>query len=77
MSGSNSHPQITDWVKSAVDAERKRCVAICEGWIGTWQSQNPKAVSAQRWATEAIQDIAEMIESGAPYPPPTDTGSVT
>jgi hypothetical protein len=63
-------------VEAAVLAERKRCVAICEGWIGAWSKESPKYVSAQQWATDAIQDIAEAIDKGIPFPP-TDTGSVT
>lgn len=55
-------------VEAAVLAERKRCVAICEGWIGAWQKHNPQYVSAQQWATDAVQDIAELIEKGTPYP---------
>lgn len=67
---------MTSEVEAAVLAERRRCIAICEGWIGTWSMQNPKYVSAQQWATDAVQDIAEAIDRGIPYPP-TDTGSVT
>jgi hypothetical protein len=56
-------------IEIAVLAERARCTAICEGWIGAWQDRNPKYVSAQRWATDAIQDIADAISSGIPFPP--------
>jgi hypothetical protein len=65
---------VTTEIETAVLAERRRCVAICEGWIGAWQKENPKYISAQQWATDAIQDIAEAIDKGIPFPP-TDTGA--
>jgi hypothetical protein len=68
---------MTDDIETAVLAERKRCLALCEGWIGVWGSQNPKFVSAQKWATDAIQDIAENIEKGIPFPPPEPANPTT
>jgi len=41
------HIQITGMaVAEAIATERKRCIAICEGWIGTYQYREIKYTSA-------------------------------
>jgi len=52
-------------VKLGVDAERERCVAICEGWIGRFQDTDIKYTSAREYAIDAVDDIAELIRNGA------------
>lgn len=47
----------------AVLAEREACAQIVDGWIGTFQDKNPQHVSAQQWAVDAMEDVAEVIRS--------------
>lgn len=47
-----------------VEAERKRCLAICEGWIGTFQDREIKYTSAREYAVDAIEDIIDLIRDG-------------
>jgi len=65
------HIQITGMaVAEAIATERKRCIAICEGWIGTYQYREIKYTSASDYAVDAIEDIIDLIrdapESGKP-----------
>lgn len=36
---------------------------VADQWIGTWQDINPQYVSAQKWAVDAMEDIAENIRA--------------
>lgn len=45
--------------------ERERCAKIAEGWLAAWAHKNPEHVSAQKWASDAVKDIADAIRSGA------------
>jgi len=47
-----------------VEQERQRCIAICEGWIGTFQDREIKYVSARQYAIDAIEDIIDLIRNG-------------
>jgi hypothetical protein len=51
-------------VKLGVEAERDRCIAICEGWIGRFQDTDIKYTSAREYAVDAVDDIAELIRNG-------------
>lgn len=42
---------------------RERCATVCDQWIGAHQHFQPKIISAQTWATDAIEDIAEAIRA--------------
>lgn len=54
-----------------IDKERQRCIAICESWIVAWQQEEPKIISAQKWAIDAIEDIIDLIRNGnLPVPDP-------
>jgi len=55
---------LAELVKLGVDAERERCVAICEGWIGRFQDTDIKYTSAREYAIDAVDDIAELIRNG-------------
>lgn len=44
--------------------ERERCLAICEGWIGTFQDTEIKFTTAREYAVDAIEDIVELIRNG-------------
>jgi hypothetical protein len=50
-------------IKNAVTAERERCAKIADGWIATFGEKNPTHVTAQKWAVDAVKDIAEAIRS--------------
>lgn len=59
------HIQITGMaVAEAIAIERKRCIAICEGWIGTFQDREIKYTSAREYAIHAIEDIIDLIRDG-------------
>lgn len=47
-----------------VEAERQRCLAICEGWIGTYQDREIQYTSAREYAIDAIEDIMDLIRDG-------------
>lgn len=50
-------------IKMAVEAERNRYIAICQGWLEAFQHRRPQYVSAQDWACDAIKDIIDGISS--------------
>jgi len=59
------HIQITVMaVADAIATERKRCIAICEGWIETFQDREIKYTSARDYAVDAIEDIIGLIREG-------------
>jgi hypothetical protein len=51
-------------VAKAVSDERERCAKIAEGWLATYGKHKPEYVSAQTWAVDAVEDIAEEIRKG-------------
>jgi len=53
-------------VEQAVEAERKRCTALCEGWIGRFQDRDIQYTSAREYAVGAIEDIIDLIRDGTP-----------
>lgn len=55
---------LADLVKLGVEAERERCIAICEGWIGRFQDTEIKYTSAREYAVDAIDDIVDLIRDG-------------
>jgi hypothetical protein len=55
-----------------IQQERERCIAICEGWIGTFQHVDIKYTSPRAYAVDAIEDIIDLIREG--HQP--DTGDV-
>jgi len=48
----------------AIAAERNRCMAICETWIGTFQDRDIQYTSARDYAIDAIEDIIDLIRDG-------------
>lgn len=50
-------------IASAVLAEREACAKIVDGWVGMFQSVNPKYVTPQQWAVDAMEDVAEAIRA--------------
>lgn len=53
-------------LRAEVSDERLRCIAICEGWIGTFQDRDIKYTSAREYAIGAIEDIIDIIRAGRP-----------
>jgi hypothetical protein len=51
-----------------VEAERQRCIAVCEGWIGTFQDKEIQFTSAREYAVDAIEDIIDLIRNGPASP---------
>lgn len=51
-------------IEAAVAAERARCAAICESWIGTFQDVDIKFTSPRAYAVDAIEDIIDLIRDG-------------
>lgn len=47
-----------------VAAERARCIAICESWVGTFQDVEIKYTAPREYAIDAINDIVDLIRSG-------------
>ena len=47
-----------------IEAERRRCLEICEGWIGTYQDREIQFTSAREYAVDAIEDIIDLIRDG-------------
>lgn len=66
MADSVDKAQAWDSVTKARAEERARCIAICEGWIGTFQDREIKYTSAREYAVDAIEDIIDLIRSGVP-----------
>jgi hypothetical protein len=50
--------------EAAAEAERERCIAICEGWVGTFQDKEIKYVAPRTYAVDAIEDIIGLIRDG-------------
>lgn len=48
----------------SVEVERERCIAICEGWIGTFQDKEIKYTAPREYAIGAIEDIVDLIRNG-------------
>jgi hypothetical protein len=63
ITGKTYHSECTDplRVKAAVAAERERCAKIAEEWLETFGAYTPEHVSAQKWASDAVRDIAAAI----------------
>ena len=55
---------LVELVKISVEAERQRCIEICEGWIGTFQDKEIKFTSPREYAIDAIEDIIDLIRDG-------------
>lgn len=55
-----------DGKDAATAAERARCASIAEGWLAKFGSFEPKHVSPQKWANDAVKDIADAIRRGCP-----------
>ena len=47
-----------------VAAERQRCIALCEGWIGRFHGTDIRYTSAREYAVDAIEDIIDLIRNG-------------
>ncbi len=45
-------------------SERERCIALCEGWIGTFQDREIKYTTPREYAIGAIEDIIDLIRAG-------------
>lgn len=57
------HPDTTT-AAIATKVERERCIALCEGWIGTFQDREIKYTTPREYAVGAIEDIIDLIRSG-------------
>lgn len=55
---------LAELVKLGVEAERERCIAICEGWIGRFQDTEIQYTSPREYAVDAIEDIVDLIRDG-------------
>lgn len=64
-----------DYLRGLIKAERERCIAICEGWIGRYQDTDIKYTSAREYAISAVEDIADLIRSGADPRTPQESAS--
>jgi hypothetical protein len=53
--------EIAEAVQEAIAAERERCAKIADGWLSTFGHVKPEFVTADRWAGDAVRDIAEAI----------------
>jgi hypothetical protein len=49
---------------SVIEEERKRCLSICETWIGIYQDRDIQFTSAREYAVDAIEDIIDLIQDG-------------
>jgi hypothetical protein len=49
---------------SAVQAERDRCVALCEGWMERFEGTEIQYTSPREYACDAINDIMDLIRDG-------------
>ncbi|HWW62018.1 MAG TPA: hypothetical protein VN181_11675 [Thermoanaerobaculia bacterium] len=49
---------------SGVQAERDRCVAICEGWMERFEGMEIQYTSPREYACDAINDIMDLIRDG-------------
>jgi hypothetical protein len=47
--------------RAAREEERERCAKITEGWLEQFAERTPQYVSAQKWACDAVRDIAAAI----------------
>lgn len=56
------HPAYT--VPDPIAAERARCIAICESWVGTFQDVEIKYTAPREYAINAINDIVDLIRNG-------------
>lgn len=68
---------LAELVKLGVDAERERCIAICETWIGTFQDREIKYTIPREYAVLAIDDIIDLIRNGTDPRPAVSTSKVT
>jgi hypothetical protein len=55
---------LNDLMKACVEAERNRCIAICEGWIGRYQDTEIKYTSPREYAVDVVEDILDLIRDG-------------
>lgn len=51
-------------IADAIEAERKRCLAITQGWLDGFATTDIKYVSPRRYASDAVRDIAQAIRDG-------------
>lgn len=63
---------LAELVKLGVEAERERCIAICEGWIGRYQNKEIQYTSPREYAVDAIDDIIDLIRDGTDPRPAAD-----
>lgn len=66
----NTRAQPQSSQQSAVEVERGRCLAACEGWIERYQNTEIKYTSARDYAIDAVKDIADLIRNGTPISRP-------
>lgn len=60
-SGCTCVERMAQVVTNLVAAERERCAKIADAWLTDFGDKEPKYVSAQTWASDAVKDIAAAI----------------
>lgn len=51
----------------------EECAKVAKDWLAVFADRGPTYVSAQKWATDAVQDIIDGIRALNPAPPPIST----
>jgi len=62
---------LAELVKLGVEAERDRCVAVCEGWMERFEGTEIQYTSPREYACDAINDIIDLIRDGCDPRPPS------
>lgn len=46
-----------------IEREREECAKIADTWLIMFSERQPENISAQKWACDAVRDIAEAIRN--------------
>jgi len=46
---------------AVAEAEKERCAKVADGWLNEYAGFSPQYVSANKWANDAVRDIAAAI----------------
>lgn len=62
----DGHPSLVAEIAAAIEAERERAAKVADNWTKQFGAISIQHVPAQKYATDAVADIAAAIRAGEP-----------